>query len=236
MKQMGNTLEEQTVASFQIPDNEEFMAANSIVLEMYGNTGSCEKRFYYVDSLNAEIEGVEKTGWYDADAYDENYGYTDDDYCNNAVIPFGCGVIITSSEADSKITFAGEVVADKAGKKDFDLFGYDMINWTGNASPVDFKMADLAIPTDQAFMAANSIVLEVYGTTGSCEHRYYFVDELNAEIEGVTTPGWYDADAYDENFGYTDDDLRNSDDLPSAQMVIITNSEADTTISIPTAL
>lgn len=235
-QQVGKTLENQTVISFQIPDDKEFMGSNSIVLQMYNNTGSCEKRFYFLDQTNAELEEVSKTGWYDADAYDANGGYTNDDYRGDETIPFGYGVIITSGEYDSDLTFAGQVVSTDTKTLSFDLYGNNRITWTGNMTPVSIALKDFAIPTNLGFQGSNSIQLEVYGITGSCERRYYFLDEETAELEEVAAPGWYDADAYDDNGGYTNDDLRNDKTLDPGQMVIITSGEQDTTLTIPTAL
>lgn len=235
-QQVGKTLEGQTVSSFQIPDDRNFMGSDSIVLEMYNNTGSCEKRFYFLDKTTAELEEVSKTGWYNADAYDVNGGFTDDDYCGDETIPYGCGVIITSSERDSDLTFSGQVVSTDTKTISFDLYGNNRINWTGNMTPVSISLKDLAIPTNLGFQGSDTIQLEVYGIKGSCERRYYFLDEGTAELEDVSDPGWYDADAYDTNGGYTNEDLCNDETLDPGQMVIITSSEQDTTLTIPTAL
>ena len=211
-----------------MPTDQNFSSGSSIEMAVYDSDGSLASRYYFVDNLNASILGLSKAGWYDADAVFGWYA-TDADLADNEIIPFGYGVIITSGEADVPMTFSGQVVAEE---KSYKINGNNGITWTGNATPTEITLGDMAIPTDQNFSSGSSIELAIYGADGALASRYYFVDELNSSILGLTTPGWYDADAV---FGWyaTDADLKNSVKIPAGQMVIITSGEADTTLTLP---
>ena len=227
-KQTDNALESQTLASFALPTDQSFLSGDSIVLEIYNESGSLEGDYSFVDESNASTYGLTKPGWYPLSKM-QNWEATDADWSNDVVVPFGKGVIITSAEADTPMTFAGEVVNEA---KSFDIVGGG-ITWTGNATPKDLKLGDLALPTDQGFLSGDSIVLEIYNASGSCDGEYSFVDEGNASTYGLTTPGWYPLSKM-QNWEATDADCANeSVTIPAGKMVIITSAEADTTLTLP---
>ena len=227
-QQMGKTLEAQTLASFALPTDAGFSSGDSIVLEIYDESGSLEGDYSFVDEVNAALYGLTFTGWYPL-AKMQNWEATDADCSNDVVVPFGKGVIITSGEADTSMTFAGQVV-DEA--KTFNVVGGG-ITWTGNATPVDLKLGDLALPTDTGFSSGDSIVLEIYDESGSLEGDYSFVDEVNAALYGLTFTGWYPL-AKMQNWEATDADCANTSvAIPAGKMVIITSGEADTTLTLP---
>jgi hypothetical protein len=227
-KQIDNELEEQTLASFALPTDQSFSSGDSIVLEIYNESGSLDGDYSFVDEENASLYGLTKTGWYPLEKM-QNWEATDDDNSDTVVVPFGKGVIITSGEADTTATFAGQVVDEE---KTFDVVGGG-ITWTGNATPVSLKLGDMALPTDQAFSSGDSIVLEIYNESGSLDGDYSFVDEENASLYGLTKTGWYPLEKM-QNWEATDDDCANeSVTIPSGKMVIITSGEADTTLTLP---
>ena len=227
-KQIENDLEDQTLASFALPTDQAFSSGDSIVLEIYDESGSLEGDYSFVDTENAALYGLTKTGWYPLEKM-QNWEATDDDNSDDVVVPFGKGVIITSGEADTTTTFAGQVV-DEA--MTFDIVGGG-ITWTGNATPVSLKLGDLALPTDQAFSSGDSIVLEIYDESGSLDGDYSFVDTENASLYGLTKTGWYPLEKM-QNWEATDDDCANdSVTVPPGKMVIITSGEADTTLTLP---
>jgi hypothetical protein len=93
------------------------------------------------------------------------------------------------------------------------------------------------IPTDENFMSGDSIVMEVYGTDGKLTAKYTFVDENNIGNYGLTVPGWYPYDPISNWDTVTDDDcVNNTAKINAGQMVIITNGEADTTLTLPKVL
>lgn len=227
LQDMKNTLEEQTLGSFLIPTDESFMSGDSIILEIYGTDGKLKGEYSFCDEVNCGNYGLTNPGWY---PYGKMMYWeaTDDDLSNDIIVPFGSGVIITSSEANTKVTFAGQVL----GEKTYALLGNGGINWVGNATPVDLELGDLGIPTDESFMSGDSIILEIYGTDGKLKGEYSFCDEVNCGNYGLTNPGWY---PYEKMMYWeaTDDDLCNTVPLASGQLVIITSSEADTTLTLP---
>ena len=227
LQQMGKNLESQTLGSFSLPTDENFLSGDSIILEVYGTDGALEGSYSFVDEANTSTYGLTYTGWYPLEKM-QNWEATDDDLSNDVVVPFGKGVIITSSEADTTLTFAGQVV-DEA--KTFDVAGSGF-TWIGNATPVDLTLGDFAIPTDEGFLSGDSIILEFYGTDGALEGSYSFVDEGNTATYGLTYTGWYPLEKM-QNWEATDDDLANSVGIASGKMVIITSSESDTTLTLP---
>ena len=153
----------------------------------------------------------------------------DTDCANGVILPFGTGAIITSGEADTTLTFAGQVI----GEKTYDLFGGNSFNWIGNATPIALKLKDFAIPTDQSFGGADSIVLEIWGTDGNSQGEFSFVDENSCNDFGLTIPGWYPIQKI-KDWDVSDVDCVNEKvEIPSGQMVIITSGEADTTLTLP---
>ena len=227
-KQIDKDLTAQTLGSFAIPTDQGFLSGDSIVLEIYDETGSLEGSYSFVDTANAGIYSLTKTGWYPFEKI-LYWEATDDDCANDLVVPFGKGVIITSAEADTSLTFAGQVLEES---KTYDVVGGG-ITWTGNSTPVDLTLGDLAIPTDEGFLSGDSIVLEIYDSSGTLEGAYSFVDAGNAGTYGLTKTGWYPF----EKILYweaTDDDCANETvSVPAGKMVIITSAEADTTLTLP---
>jgi len=227
-KQIDKDLSAQTLSSFALPTDQGFSSGDSIFLEIYDETGSLEGAYSFVDADNAVGYGLSKPGWYPLEKM-MYWEATDDDCANDLVVPFGKGVIITSSESDTSLTFAGQVL-DEA--KTYDVVGGG-ITWTGNATPVDLTLGDLALPTDQGFSSGDSISLEIYDETGSLAGAYSFVDEDNAVGYGLSYPGWYPL----EKMMYweaTDADCANETvAVPAGKMVIITSAEADTTLTLP---
>lgn len=227
-QQIGKALTNQTLDTFAIPTDEGFGSGDSIVLEIYNESGSLDGAYSFVDEANTANYGLTYTGWYPLEKM-QNWEATDDDLSNDVVVPFGKGVIITSGEANTTITFSGQVI-DEA--KSFDIAGNNGITWTGNATPVDLTLADFAIPVDEAFGSGDSIVLEIYNESGSLDGAYSFVDEANTANYGLTNTGWYPLEKM-QNWEATDEDLSNSVSIPSGKMVIITSGEADTTLTLP---
>ena len=228
-QEIGKELEAQTLASYALPTDQEFFSGDTIVLEIYNESGSLEGDYSFVDEANTSTYGLTKTGWYPLEKM-QNWEATDEDLSNDVVIPFGKGVIITSGEADTTLTFAGQVVAES---KSFVIHGNNGITWTGNATPVPLKLGDFALPTDQEFFSGDTIVLEIYNENGSLDGDYSFVDEVNTGTYGLTKTGWYPLEKM-QNWEATDDDCANeSVEIPAGKMVIITSGEADTTLTLP---
>ena len=227
-KQIDKELSAQTLSSFAIPTDQGFVSGDTIVLEIYDETGSLEGAYSFVDEGNASLYGLSVTGWYPLEKM-QYWEATDDDCANDVVVPYGKGVIITSSEADTTLTFAGQVVDES---KTYDVVGGG-ITWTGNSTPVNLKLGDLAIPTDQGFVSGDTLVLEIYSETGSLEGAYSFVDEGNASLYGLSVTGWYPLEKM-QYWEATDDDCANETvSVPTGKMVIITSGEADTTLTLP---
>lgn len=118
------------------------------------------------------------------------------------------------------------------------LLGNGGINWMVatlqdmNNKLEEQTLASFIVPTDESFMSGDSIILEIYGTDGKLKGEYSFCDEVNCGNYGLTNPGWY---PYEKMMYWEamDDDLCNNVPLASGQLVIITSSEADTTLTLP---
>ena len=157
---------------------------------------------------------------------------TDADLSNDELVPFGKGVITTSGEADTTLTFAGQVVNENLS---FEVKG-NGFTWTGNMTPTDLTLGDFAIPTDQNFLSGDSLTLAIYNESGSLEGEYSFVDEKNLAAYDLTTTGWYPLEKVQYNEATDDDCANKTVSIPAGKMVIITNGEADTTLTLPNPL
>ena len=230
-KQIDKALNAQTLGSFVLPTDQGFGSGDTIVLEIYDETGSLEGAYSFVDEDNAATYGLTTPGWYPLEKM-QYWEATDADWSNDVVVPFGKGVIITSGEADADLTFSGEVLN---AAMTFDVVGGG-VTWTGNATPKNLKLGDFALPTDQGFGSGDTIVLEIYGSDGALIADYSFVDEDNAATYGLTNTGWYPL-AKMQYWEATDEDCANeSVTIPAGKMVIITSGEADTTLTLPNPL
>lgn len=227
LKQIGNEFANQTLSSFVIPTDKSFGGGDTITLEIYNESGSLDGAYSFVDEANTANYGLANTGWYPLEKM-QNWEATDEDLSNDVVVPFGKGVIIYSGEADATLTFAGEVVNEA---KSYAIVSGGF-TWTGNATPVDLTLGDLAIPTDQSFGGGDTITLEMYNETGSLDGAYSFVDEANTANYGLTNTGWYPLEKM-QNWEATDEDLSNDVAISAGRMVIIYSGEADTTLTLP---
>ena len=227
-KQMDKELAGQTLSTFAIATDEGFGSGDSIVLEIYNEAGTLDGEYSFVDEANASTYGLSETGWYPLSLMQE-WTATDDDCANDVVIPYGHGVIITSGEADTTATISGQVVNES---KTYDVVGYG-ITWTGNSTPVDLKIGDLALPVNQGFGSGDSIVLEIYNEDGTLDGEYSFVDEANASTYGLSETGWYPLSLMQEWTATDADCVNTTVEIPSGKMVIITSGEADTTLTLP---
>lgn len=228
LKQIDKAQNGQTLASFKLPTDQGFGSGDTIVLEIYGEDGTLEGDYSFVDEANASTYGLTKTGWYPLELM-QQWMATDADCANDTVIPYGKGVIITSGEADTELTFMGEVVAEAT---QIPVTGGNSFTWTGNATPVDLTLGDFALPTDEGFGSGDTIVLEIYGADGTLQGDYSFVDEANASTYGLTETGWYPLELM-QQWMATDADCANDVPVPAGKMVIITSGEADTTLTLP---
>lgn len=227
LQDMNNTCEEQTLGSFKVPTDAGFGSGDTIVLEIWGSDGLLQGAYSFMDEANMAGWGLSIPGWYPLDLV-QGWTATDDDLANDKVIPFGSGVIITSAEADSTVTFAGQVL----GQKTYTING-SAITWTGNATPVNLWLKDFALPADAGFGSGDTIVLEIWDEEGSLEGSYSFMDEANMAGWGLSIPGWYPLDLV-QGWTATDDDCANNKVMiPSGKMIIITSAEADTTLTLP---
>lgn len=103
-KQIDKDLTAQTLGSFAIPTDQGFGSGDTIVLEIYDETGSLEGAYSFVDEDNAVGYGLSNTGWYPLEKM-QQWEATDADCANETVaVPAGKMVIIVSGEADTTLT------------------------------------------------------------------------------------------------------------------------------------
>ena len=62
LKQMDNTLANQTLGSFVIPTDAGFVSGDTLVLEIYDETGSLEGAYSFVDEGNAALYNLTNPG------------------------------------------------------------------------------------------------------------------------------------------------------------------------------
>ena len=151
---------------------------------------------------------------------------------NGVELPMGSGFLVSrmDSEADAALVYSGEVKATPI-TKDFPNSGFSLV---GNCSPTEITLGD--ITPNEDFVSSKIVFMTTGGATAkttfagktvSQEYVYWTADD-----DAVGGAGWYlskDGDG-ESNF--------NSIPLAAGEgfMVSRMDSEADATITIPSAL
>ena len=222
---VGATLSATTLSDFKItPPEGGLTGAGSVWLMTFDAAGQVDGDYCYLDEMNASMMGVE-AGWYTKESVD-NWA---PESAANVVIPFGAGVQILS-DCGATVTFAGAVVAED---KSFDINDSTAggCTTTGNCSPVNLTLADLAItPPAGGLTGAGSVWLMTFDAAGQVNGDYCYLDDMNASMMGVDA-GWYTKESVDnwapETAGTTP--------VAAGEMVQIL-SDCGATITVPSAL
>ena len=108
-QEIGKELSSQTLGSFSIPTDSGFGSGDTIVLEIYNESGSLDGAYSFVDADNCSIYSLSAPGWYPLEKM-QNWEATDADCANTSVvIPAGKMVLISSGEADTTLTLPNPV-------------------------------------------------------------------------------------------------------------------------------
>ena len=182
-----------------------------------GNNGKLVGAYSFVDEVNCATYGLTNPGWYPLELM-QQWTATDADLSNGVKLPFGTGAVITSGEADSTLTFAGQVL----GEKTYKIWGGNYVSWVGNATPIKLWLKDFAIPTDQMFGSGDSIKLEIWGNNGKLVGAYSFVDETNCATYGLINPGWYPLELMQQWLATDNDLMYDKGSMDAGQIVVIT--------------
>ena len=110
LKQIDNTLANQTLGSFVIPTDQGFLSGDSIILEIYDETGTLEGAYSFVDEANTSTYGLTYPGWYPFEKM-QQWEATDADLSNDVPVAAGKMVVITSAEADTTLTLPNPMAA-----------------------------------------------------------------------------------------------------------------------------
>ena len=110
LKQIDNTLANQTLGSFVVPTDQGFLSGDSIILEIYDETGTLEGAYSFVDEANTSTYGLTDTGWYPLEKM-QQWEATDADLSNDVPVAAGKMVVITSGEADTTLTLPNPMAA-----------------------------------------------------------------------------------------------------------------------------
>lgn len=198
----------------------------SVNVLTYDEAGMRDGDYVYLDAdSNGALYGVE-SGWYTADSVAE----WDPIECGSTVIAFGRGVNILS-DCGAQITCAGEVLKDDVS---VEIAGIDVggNTFTGNCSPVNLTLADLAIVAPVGGLTSEvSVNVLTYDEAGMRNGDYVYLDaDSNGALYGVES-GWYTADSVAD----WDPVDCGSTIITSGQMINIL-SDCGATMSIPSAL
>ena len=189
MPSVGVGLEELTLSSWQVtPPAGGLWSESSVNVVTFDTAGQIAGSYVYLDDVQCAMFGVEP-GWYTNDSI-VNWA---PESANDVVIPFGQGVQI-GSDSGATVTFAGEVLGEA---KSFDINGEDAggYTWTGNCSPVDLTLADLAItPPAGGLWSESSVNVVTFDAAGQIAGSYVYLDDVQCAMFGVE-PGWYTNDS-----------------------------------------
>jgi hypothetical protein len=222
---VGSKLDEIKLSDFKVTSPEGGLwGSASTWLMTFNELGQVSGDYAYVDEFDLQGYGCEP-GWYEKNSLDEY----DPVPAENVIIKFGEGVQILS-DCGAKITFAGEVIKES---KTFDILseGEGGCTTTGNCSPVNLKLKDLAITSPEGGLwGSASTWLMTFNELGQVKGDYAYVDELDLQGYGCE-PGWYEKNSLDE---YDPIPAGNVDILAGEMVQIL--SDCGAKITIPSAL
>ena len=202
----------------------------SVYVTTFTNDGQLDSEYVYIDEalVEAGVGGVEEIGWYTKESVDNWEPVS----AKEEIIPFGKGIIILS-DCGAEITCAGAVVD---GDQSFKIYSADEggVTYTGNASPVEINLEDIAItPPEGGLTADVSIYVTTFTNAGQLDGEYVYIDEalVEAGVGGVEEIGWYTKESVDNWEPVSAGKVP----LAAGQMVIIL-SDCGALFTIPSAL
>ena len=201
----------------------------SVYVMTFDSFGQLEGEYLYIDQaqVDAGTGGVEMPGWYTKESVDNWTPVSAD----TVTIPFGKGFMV-SSDCGAKITCAGEVVDAQTFVIVAAADGGN--TYTGNTSPVDVQLKDIAItPPEGGLTSDCSVYVMTFDSFGQLEGEYLYIDQaqVDAGTGGVETPGWYTKESVDN---WTPESA-GEEGIKAGRMFMIA-SDCGAWITIPAAL
>ena len=174
--------------------NADFQNFSDNVQLLNGNGGTLAM-FVYCDEATAEAYasyGLQGSGWFDADEYN-NWNWSSPlAPKNDYPIPFGTMFVIQAASSDSGLVYAGEVIP-----RDWEFtVTAGVWNMIGNSQPTNLEIQDI-IPN--AFFQNFSDNIQLLNGNGGTLAMFVYCDEATAEAYasyGLQGSGWFDADEY----------------------------------------
>ena len=192
----------------------------TMTTDEYEDLGEVPLTFTYVKTS----DGAETEGWYLAD----DYGFAH--LQNSRIVPFGKGLLVDVSDADSALVYAGKVASD-----DTEVTLEYNFNFTGNCSPKDITYADIVPNENVTWMGTTFQLLDDTGATMTTD-EYEDLGEVPLTFtyvktsDGAETEGWYLADDY--GFAH----LQNDRVLEAGAGILVDVSDAEASLTFPSAL
>ena len=222
---VGENREEMKLSSWKITAPEGGLWSEvSVLVNTFDAEGQIDGAYVYLDEVQGATYSVEP-GWYTSDSV----AAWAPESANDVLIPFGTGVQI-GSDCGATVTFSGEVASGDVDItiNDSAAGGY---TWTGNCSPVDLTLADLAITAPEGGLWSEvSVLVNTFDAEGQIDGAYVYLDEVQGATYSVE-PGWYTSDSVaawaPESAG--------SVDIDAGEMFQI-GSDCGAVISIPSAI
>ena len=226
---VGGTAEGMTLGDIKV--NDDFVASKLVFMT---TGGANEKTTFKGKTVNKEY-----VYWFEEDEPEEGAGWylnADGDgevNCNSVSLPLGDGILVsrTGSEVDAQLVYAGEVYTQPV-TKGFANSGYTPV---GNCCPMTIKLGDITVNED--FVASKIVFM----TTGGANEKTTFKGKtVNKEFVY-----WLEEDEPEEGAGWylnaDGDGETNYNDLiefgaGEGFLVSRTGSEADATVTLPSAL
>ena len=175
-----------------ITANSTFLFGGDTVQIINSANGATLKTMTYLSAEEGAMYNC-TAGWYDNDFVNgEEWDWASQipaEYSyNNFSLPFGSMFIVSSANTGAELKYAGEVMTES---KKFLIDTTKVLNFLGNATPIDRTFADIA--ANSTFLFGGDTIQILNPSSGATLKTMTF---LTAE-EGAMyncAPGWYDND------------------------------------------
>ena len=226
-KVVGRDADKMTLGD--IAASADWMAGSDEIKTLKAN-GAVDQAYTYVGAADAADWGC-PAGWYlTADVNDELIEDLTPCCKNGDPLPLGNGLLVLVASASTTLTYSGEVLA---ADQPIALKGNSAFNITGNISPIDLTLGDIAASAD---WMAGSDELKTLKANGAADQAYTYVGAADAADWGCPV-GWYlTADVNDELIEDLTPYCKNAVSVKAGEAFIVLVASATTTITIPSAL
>ena len=192
--------------------------------------GAVDKAYTYVSATDAAKWGC-PAGWYLTADVQNDLIEDLTPYCKNSdSLPLGNGLLVLVGSGTTTLTYAGEVVS---GDTPISLKGNSAFNITGNVSPVDITLGDIA--ASEGWISGGDEV-KTLTSNGAVDQAYTYVSATDASKWGCPA-GWYlTADVQNDLIEDLTPYCKNSIPVSAGEAFIVLVGTGTTTITIPSAL